>query len=500
MKIPELLSDYRIKLMSVICAIAAIILFLITTERNSALRELVLTRDLKRVNSIGRLVASEVGKYFRGESVEDIHSILSFIDKQTEINFILILENDGTVQYSNLKDLEGQPSPYEDSSEITREIGETYIRSFPIGYEEDPIGYVQLGYDMTPTKKTIHRSFQKALFSNFFLLVLIFFIGWYFSDRLMQPIKEVKKGAKSIARGNFSVRVPVRSKDILGQLAKSMNDMAGQLDELTKNMQKKIDETTSSLQKTNQKLQDQKKELKEKNEQLRELDKMKSDLISMVSHELKTPLTSMVGFGKTLLIRDLSEEKTRKYLKIIVSEGNRLAYLVDEFLDISRIESGEFSINPDTFDLQEFLEEIVEIQRSQSDIKIRLNINDKENIKVKWDMNAVKQIILNILDNARRYSPDEKSVDINTDISDNEVKIKIRDYGPGVPEKDIDKIFDKFYRAHDKINARNKGTGLGLSIAKNIIEIHKGTLKVRRPEGNGTEFIVKLPKKVENNE
>ncbi len=499
MQKPKLLSDYRIKLMSVIVAVAAVILFTITTNRNAVFKDLVLTRDRQRIDSIGKLVASEVNKYIREDSVENIRSILTFIDNQIEVDFISIIGPNGIVIHSTLKEIEGLPAPYEDSSEIAREIGATYIKSYPIEFEGTIIGYVQAGYDMTPTKETLQASFRKALITNFVLLAVIFIIGWFLSDMLMRPLKDVKKGARKISRGDFSVRLPVKANDSLGQLAKSMNDMAVQLDELTQNMQKEIDRATLNLQKTNQKLQEQKKKLKNKNKKLRELDKLKSDLISMVSHELKTPLTSMIGFGKTLLIRELSKDKTDKYLNIIVTEGKRLSYLVDEFLDVSRIESGEFSIIPNTFNFKKFLKHIVEVHRSQSNIKIRLEL-DNTDIDVKWDMNSVQQVILNMVDNAARYSPEGKPIDIIASMEQKEVIIKVRDYGPGIKEKDLDNIFDKFYRADDKINARNKGTGLGLAIAKNIIEMHGGSLDVRLPSGGGAEFIIKLPREVETGE
>ncbi|MFO7810087.1 MAG: HAMP domain-containing sensor histidine kinase [Candidatus Delongbacteria bacterium] len=481
--------------MSVIVAVAAAILFTMTANRHGDFKNLLLARDRQRIDSIGKLVASEVNKYLKGESVEDIRSILTFIENQIEIDFISIIGTNDTVSYSTLRKIEGRPSPYQDSSEIAREIGETYVKSYPIEFDGALIGYVQAGYDMTPTKKIMQRSFRKAMGVNFILLSVIFITGWVLSDMLMRPLKDVKKRAEDIARGNFSVRLPVKSKDILGELAKSMNNMAVQLNELTRNMQEKIDRATLTLQKTNQKLQEQKKELKNKNEKLRELDKLKSDLISMVSHELKTPLTSMIGFGKTLLIRDLSEDKIRKYLNIIVSEGNRLSFLVDKFLDVSRIESGEFSIAPHTFELKEFLKDVIEIHRSQSDVEIRPELKEAS-INVRWDMNAIKQVLLNLLDNAARYNPEGKPIDITTDVSQEKVIIKVRDYGPGIKKENIDKIFDKFYRSDDKVNARNKGTGLGLSISKNIIELHSGSLEARLPSGSGSEFIVKLPREV----
>ncbi len=498
MKFFKLNLNYRVKLMSVIIFVAFVILSLFTVDRNAVLKELILGRDRKRLNSIGKLVANEVDKYIRGESVEHIRSILTVVQNQSEIQFISIIGTNGIVSYSSVKEIEGLLNPYTDSDSMAKEIGETYIKSFPIEIDGAVIGYVQAGYDMVPTKRTIRRSFRKALFSNSILLAVLFIIGWYLSGALMKPLEDVKKGAKSIARGNFSLRLPVKSKDILGQLTQSMNEMAHQLGELTENMQQKIDRGTEDLKEKNQKLKSQKEELREKNERLRELDKMKSDFVSMVSHELKTPLTSMIGFGKTMLIRTLPEDKRRKYLNIIVSEGKRLSYLVDEFLDISRIESEEFKIVPHKFRLRGFIKDIIETHRAQSKVEVRDKLTGPD-IDVKWDMNAIKQVVLNLIDNASRYTPEEKGVDVIAEAEDEVVNIRVRDYGPGIRKEDVPKIFDKFYRADDKVNAKNKGSGLGLAIAKSVVELHGGLIDVRLPADGGTEFIIRLSVEVENN-
>lgn len=499
MRFKRIYLDYRIKLMAVIIFAASIILLLISLNRNAVLKELILERDKKRLDSIGKLVASEIDKYIRGKSVEDIRSILSLVDNQTEVEFVSIIAQNGVVEYSTIRNIEGYPNPYRDSGSMSKEIGEIYIKSFPIEVEDVNIGFVQTGYDMTPTRRTIQQSFRKSMISNFVLLTVIFITGWVLSDILMKPLDDVKEGAETIARGNFSVRLPVKSKDILGKLAQSMNEMARQLEDLTRNMQNKIDRATTNLKKTNEKLKRKSEELKEKNERLKELDKMKSDLVSMVSHELKTPLTSMIGFGKTILIRKLPENKVKKYLKIIVSEGKRLSYLVDEFLDISRIDSGEFKIIPHKFNLKDFFESEIEKQRSQNNAKIRLKLVNTD-IDVKWDINAVKQVIFNLLDNACRYNPPEKAIDVTVAVRKSKVSIKVRDYGPGVRKEDTDKIFEKFYRAGDKVNAKTKGTGLGLSITKSIIELHGGSIQVRSPKGGGTEFVIRMPKVIESDE
>jgi signal transduction histidine kinase len=483
---------------SVIIFVASVVLFLFTVERNTVLKDLVLARDRKRLGSIGKLVANEVDKYIRGKSFEDIQNILTAVQNQDEIKFISIIGIDNIVNYSTIEHIRGKLNPYTDSDSMVKEIGETYIKSFPIEFEDEIIGYVQVGYDMVPTKKTIHSSFRNALFSNCMFLVGLFIIGWYLSGALLKPLNDVRQGAKSIARGNFSLRLPVKSKDILGQLAQSMNEMAQQLGELTGNMQQKIDRATLDLKETNKKLESQKEELRKKNEQLRELDKMKSDFVSLVSHELKTPLTSMIGFGKTMLIRKLPEYKVEKYLKIIVSEGKRLSYLVDEFLDISRIQSGEFNITPHKFSLKVFIKDVIETHQAQSNVEVQHKLTGADT-EVEWDMNAVKQVILNLIDNASRYNPRGKPVDVTAETEDEAVNIKVRDYGPGIRKEDISKIFDKFYRADDKVNIKNKGSGLGLSIAKSIIELHQGSINVRLPVDGGTEFIIRLPKEVKNN-
>ncbi len=497
MNLRQIVSDYRLKLMIAIVFTAFLMLFAFSLNRTEVFKELMFERDLKRLDSIGKLAAREIDEYIRGESVEDIREILDIVDNQTEIEFISVLSPDGVVRFSTYRKIEGEINPTRDTEDFWEKEKDIFIKSYPVEIDEVTAGEIQIGYDMRPTKDSIRISRMRALIFNFITVIILFFVGWALSGFLLRPLRNVTAASKRIARGDFSVRLPVKSQDIIGNLAMSMNNMAEQLEGLTGSMEKKVREATRNLNKTNKMLQSQKEELKKKNEKLKEMDKMKSDFVSLVSHELKTPLTSIVGYAKTLLIRDEPEEKKKKYLNVIVSEGSRLASLVDRFLDISMIDSGEFEIVTHEFKLKEFMEETVRFYRKNSSTEIRMEI--EENIKVRWDMNAMKQAVGNLIDNALRFTPVDKGVDIKVTIPGDNVNIKIKDYGPGIDEKEFGRIFQKFYRKKNKANAKNKGSGLGLAIVKSIVEMHNGKVSIKSSPGEGAEFTMELPQKsIEN--
>jgi signal transduction histidine kinase len=234
-------------------------------------------------------------------------------------------------------------------------------------------------------------------------------------------------------------------------------------------------------------------ELDAKNRALENLDKLKSEFLSIVSHELKTPLTSIVGFANTITTLDLPGEQRTKYLNIIESEGKRLGTLVKDYLDISMIERGSLLLPKALSDIRPLIRETLESLAQLQTIPIELNFPDKFP-EVMINRDRIKQVLINILDNIFKYSHDAGTVKISGEDGDDSVRISIQDQGPGIPKEDLTKIFDRFYRVREEKSESIKGTGLGLAIAKGIIEAHGGTMWAESEMGKGSRFCFTLPK------
>lgn len=230
--------------------------------------------------------------------------------------------------------------------------------------------------------------------------------------------------------------------------------------------------------------------------EIRKLEKIRSDFVANVSHELKTPLTSIKGFVETLLEGALEDkENSRHFLRIIHDHANRLDNLVNDLLDLSYLESQEASLRKEKLGLKDLVDDVLASFKTQLKKKSIEAKNDlPSNLVVVADKDKIGQVLTNLIDNAIKFNREKGSVSIFSQDSEGKIKVTIEDSGVGIPPKDISRIFERFYRV-DKARSRELGgTGLGLSIVKHIIELHRGSIGVESTEGLGSKFYFFLPK------
>lgn len=230
--------------------------------------------------------------------------------------------------------------------------------------------------------------------------------------------------------------------------------------------------------------------------EIRKLEKIRSDFVANVSHELRTPLTSIKGFVETLLEGALDDkENSRHFLEIIQAHAERLNNLINDLLDLSRLEHGKIKLKPEELNLRYLIDEILSGFKSQLDKKNIEARNDlASGLSVAGDKNRIEQVLTNLVDNAIKFNRDKGFISISGREADGKIKITVEDSGIGIPERDIPRIFERFYRI-DKARSRELGgTGLGLSIVKHIVELHGGQTGVESAEGIGSKFWFTLPK------
>ena len=229
----------------------------------------------------------------------------------------------------------------------------------------------------------------------------------------------------------------------------------------------------------------------------KEIDRMKTELVSMVAHELRSPLTSIAGFSELLLDEGVTQEQSKEYAEIILKESNRLGDLINKFLDITRIESGKSQVHKTPVQIGHLIESILEMNMYLAERKgMKVNINIPDNLANVWvDREMMGEVILNLFSNAVKYSPDGKTINIEIEDKDDEQLVRIADQGYGIPEKSLNKIFEKFYRVTDNEYIQEiNGSGLGLSLVKEIIELHDGSIWVESKIGEGSTFTFSIPK------
>lgn len=297
--------------------------------------------------------------------------------------------------------------------------------------------------------------------------LLVFVFGIYLSRSTARPVRDVAAAASRLAEGDLSVRLDEKGPGEVGVLTTTFNRMAEQI-------------------------QRGRAELEAQNEKLRESERLKSELVSIVSHELRTPLASVLGFTSLLLTRDVSPEDQRRYLEIIDAQGRRLSSLLNDFLDIERLEEGQLKLARELFDLGELVGEQAQLFAGQSD-KHRLDVVlPPKPLPVRGDPNRLAQVVGNLLSNAIKYSPEGGTVKVVGEQHDDLVRVSVRDEGLGIPDELQQEVFGKFFRG-DAAASGIAGSGLGLTIARSVVEAHGGRISVESASGEGSVFWLELP-------
>jgi signal transduction histidine kinase len=275
------------------------------------------------------------------------------------------------------------------------------------------------------------------------------------SRRISNPLAEMRDIAREIANGNFNTRVRISSKDEVGELARTFNHMA---------------------------------------ETLGNLEKMRSNFIANVSHELRTPMTSIAGFIEGMIDGTIPIEKQGYYLSIVKQETLRLTALVNDLLDLAKMEAGEVQLNITTIDLSELIRRSsikFENQINRKNINFELAL-ENENRRVMADPDAIERVLTNLLDNAIKFTSDSGCITIKTVKKDQKVYTTIEDNGIGIQKEDLPYIWERFFKT-DKSRSKDMiGSGLGLAIIKNIIQKHNERIWVESEFNKGSKFTFSL--------
>jgi signal transduction histidine kinase len=295
-------------------------------------------------------------------------------------------------------------------------------------------------------------------------IVLALLLGFVLSWSLIGPIQRIDSRLAAIASGDFSGHVDVPNRDELGALGANVNRMNDDLRRLYRELE------AASLH--------------------------KSEFLANMSHELRTPLNAIIGFSQLLRERMFGDvnAKQEEYLDDILSSGNHLLSLINDVLDLSKVEAGEIALEAAPFSLREALERGVVMVRERATkdgVKIALSA-DLDVDTVEGDERRIRQVIFNLLSNAVKFTPTGGAVDVNAGQVDGEVRVSVADTGPGIASKDHERIFEEFQQTEAGIEQR-EGTGLGLALSKRLVELHGGRIWVESELGKGTTFVFTLP-------
>jgi signal transduction histidine kinase len=307
--------------------------------------------------------------------------------------------------------------------------------------------------------------------------------------RLVRPVKQIRTAAARIGAGAYDERIELRRRDELGGLAEELNGMAASLQASVQSLEQQVEERTRDLQRALA-------ALSRKGRQLEVASEHKSHFLANMSHELRTPLNAIIGFSQVLRQRMFGpiNEKQEEYLDDILSSGNHLLSLINDVLDLSKVEAGQVELEVASFSLREALERGVVMVRepaSKRGVAVALELAPDVDL-VEGDERRLRQVVFNLLSNAVKFTPEGGSVVVASARVDGKVQVSVADTGPGIVAEDRERIFEEFHQTDVGVQ-QGEGTGLGLALSKSLVELHGGRIWVESEPGHGSRFVFTLP-------
>lgn len=324
----------------------------------------------------------------------------------------------------------------------------------PLRQDGKITGAILLYSSLKEVKKIVRPIILIIWISAAIFLLLATFVIFLLSRRLSSPIIQLSQAAEEIAAGNYSTPLDIRGKDEIAQLGKSFNYMR---------------------------------------EQIKTTEQMRQELLANISHEMRTPLTSIRGFIQAILDGVVKEDDQRKYLKLSYQEAGRLAKLTTDLLDVAKLRTGHLKLNKEVIDLTTFLQEQVDnFELSCAEKGIKLNTIFLSNTTILVDRDRLAQVIINLFHNALKFTAAGGEITLSSRLENKKVLIEVTDTGVGISEQELPHIFDHFYKVDKSRDARNGGSGIGLYLVKEFVHLHGGTIKVSSEVGQGTTFTIEL--------
>ncbi len=313
--------------------------------------------------------------------------------------------------------------------------------AIPVEYFGNRIGGMYINTLMPTLTKTVSDLLVWFLIASTISTLTAFALIYRQSTRISLSVNRIKDAALDIAAGNFNERIPVTGKDEISQLSSAFNFMADSLDKL---------------------------------------EDMRSQFVSDISHELRTPMTSISGFVEGILDGTIPPEKEKDYLKIVLDESNRLKKLVTDMLEMSKMSSSEYKLNVSEFDFVELIRIcIIGLEQKITEKQLDLSVEFKsDSLAVCADRDAIQRVLINLIDNAVKFSYPNTNIDIKMWYDSKKAYFSVGNYGKGIAKEELPHIFDRFYKTDSSRTNRSSGAGLGLSFVKNIMLLHQQSVWV----------------------
>lgn len=388
--------------------------------------------------------------------VNPIYKNTLFLDNIKEFQTDLLLKESNHIQYSTqIMDYEKNDIKYK-------------LLIKPMKEKDGSITYIYAMASLQPVDEAVQMVQDYYIYIIAFVVVLIFLASFYYSKQIAKPLLKINDTTKKIAHLDFTEKIPITSKDEIGDLSKNINALSNKLHSHIGQLEQDI-------------------------EKERKLENTRKEFISGVSHELKTPLSIMKSCI-SILKDGVAEHKKEYYFQAMEREVDKMDTLILDMLELAKFESGTYKMKKDVFYIDTVIEDICEhlsVDIEKKELHVHKNICSFE---VVANQSRIEQVIVNFITNAIRYTPNKEDIIISTIDEKDRIKVCIENKGTHIEEEQLDKIWDRFYRVDAARQRSQGGTGLGLAISKNILELHDAEYGVENTE-DGVLFYFYLPKK-----
>ncbi|ARD47546.1 HAMP domain-containing sensor histidine kinase [Sporosarcina sp. P33] len=328
------------------------------------------------------------------------------------------------------------------------------ISAHPYKVDENNSGYVLMFQSTEPIEQLVRKlNFHFGL-AGVAIIIILFIIYSILSKFLTRPLIRMKEATEKLSEGKFDVSLPAGGNDELGELSIAIRKLANDLERMKKD---------------------------------------RNEFLASISHELSTPLTYLIGYLKVAMRHELSEEERNHYLMIIAEESNRMKDLVKNLMDLAKMDELAFLVSKSNFSSRKFADDIYRLVQPSFALKnVHLDLIANKDFQIHADPVRLEQVVLNLLDNALKYSNENTTVKFIISKEQKRTVITVADEGIGIPEEQIDMIFEKLFRVEKSRSRTFGGSGLGLAIVKELVEAHGGSIEVKSEFGKGSEFTIKI--------
>lgn len=440
----------------------------ISTISSSLTYQHQLNKEERLLYQEANYIATDFGQsYYDGSvTLEELKKQLISVDQYMECDVMLIstdgsiILNTGTSPVSTIENFD--PTAAGNKSYMINDFYGLYDENhltvfYQVSHQYTVRGYIVISKPITSISKAADGIFNYNYISMLMIYLLSGIFIFIFIHYVSRPLNRITGATAAYAKGDFTKKISLRRNDEIGQLADSLDYMASEINSLNE-YQKKF--------------------------------------IANVSHDFRSPLTSIKGYLEAMLDGTIPPEMNEKYLNIVISETERLTKLTNNLLTINNVTDGGMILDRSDFDIVNIIKHTIETFEgtcAKRKIKFKLVFSSKS-LYVNGDQAKIQQVIYNLIDNAIKFSHSESSIIVAANERTEKIQISVKDFGIGIPKDSVSKIWERFYKTDLSRGKDKKGTGLGLSIVKEIIAAHNEYIDVVSTEGVGTEFIFALPK------